>query len=479
MIGPIDKNINELSAICPELYDKVWNKLYSPETGYQHIYAKKTTKTTKNDPCMYTDIQPSARQLGTTKDIIKHWHKVYKKNGWNRYATYDTTGNFSVPYALLKAKNITAQSERSTKWYKGRPIAPQIKHPMRRLFEKTGRAWSFIASQTKEIGFTLHSSKEVPEFLHDSQIELQRHGNIRMVVKDIEGCFPNMPKEAIKIACRETLQWAARQGRTHVVVPNSKLHRCSWDSKKKYGICTFPLHMLYEVMEFALDNAITKDRHGNLRKQIHGIPMGDPHSPGMTIVTCAWMEKMWMETLSEDTKQFFRAKRYMDDIIFLYATNPRFDVERLMEDFQRSDCYWAPLKLEDGKEDVFLETQIQIQGCTIRHKLKNENADGPKIWRYAHVKSATQFKYKYATLIASLQRVQAMASDDSMLVVSAIDKLKEFILQGYSFNTISRACVHNWRWFLGNKHGSWLKGTFYNEQWHRLKGESGKLHNPA
>ena len=113
-----------------------------------------------------------------------------------------------------------------------------------------------------------------------------------------------------------------------------------------------------------------------------------------------------------------------------------------MEDFQRSDCYWAPLKLEDGKEDVFLETQIQIQGCTIRHKLKNENADGPKIWRYAHVKSATQFKYKYATLIASLQKVQAMASDDSMLVGSAIDKLKEFILQGYSFNTISRACVH-------------------------------------
>ena len=34
---------------------------------------------------------------------------------------------------------------------------------------------------------------------------------------------------------------------------------------------------------------------GTIRHQVQGIPMGDPLSPGMTIMTCAWMEREWME----------------------------------------------------------------------------------------------------------------------------------------------------------------------------------------
>ena len=51
-------------------------------------------------------------------------------------------------------------------------------------------------------------------------------------------------------------------------------------------------------------------------------------------------------------------------------------------------------------------------------------------------------KYKYATLIASLRKVQAMASDDSMIIQGAREKLREFLLQGYTMNTITRACTH-------------------------------------
>ena len=47
------------------------------------------------------------------------------------------------------------------------------------------------------------------------------------------------------------------------------------------------------------------DRFGNLRRQVKGIPMGDPNSPGMCIGSCAWMEIEWMQSLSEGHEETF------------------------------------------------------------------------------------------------------------------------------------------------------------------------------
>ena len=78
---------------------------------------------------------------------------------------------------------------RKDKWHKGRPIAPQTKHPMRRLFHITGRALSFITSCTTKDEFTLHTSQQVPQFLQQTQSELGPLGTLKMNVKDIEGCL--------------------------------------------------------------------------------------------------------------------------------------------------------------------------------------------------------------------------------------------------------------------------------------------------
>ena len=148
-----------------------------------------------------------------------------------------------------------------------------------------------------------------------------------------------------------------------------------------------------------------------------------------------------METLHEDTKKYFRAKRYMDDILIIRATNQYFDDNRFLHDFQRSDCYWPPLKLEDGQDGIFLETEIQIQNNQIRHKLKNNNAQGFNVWRYADIRSNNRHLYKKATLINSLQKVNYMASDDNMLIGSAIDKLKEFMFLGYPRGMLYDMCT--------------------------------------
>ena len=42
VIGRIDQNPGELSAVCPVLYQKALGKLYSTDTGYQEIFPCKS-----------------------------------------------------------------------------------------------------------------------------------------------------------------------------------------------------------------------------------------------------------------------------------------------------------------------------------------------------------------------------------------------------------------------------------------------------
>ena len=120
-------------------------------------------------------------------------------------------------------------------------------------------------------------------------------------------------------------------------------------------------------MKFALENTIITDLEGNLYKQLKGIPMGDPHSPGMTIGACAWMEQTWLQTLSSETRSKIIARRYMDDVIIFSAQDT--DTDTLLK-----SCYHKPLNLEDARHDTFLETSFSLKDSTkIQHWLKNDN----------------------------------------------------------------------------------------------------------
>ena len=109
---------------------------------------------------------------------------------------------------------------------------------------------------------------------------------------------------------------------------------------------------MLEVIDFDLDNCYVITYDGRLLKQARGIPMGSALSPPLAIGTLAWMEQEWMHTLEDDVKTRFRMKRYMDDVITITAKDDSvWDVDRFREDFRRSECYWAPLKLEAAESD--------------------------------------------------------------------------------------------------------------------------------
>lgn len=441
--GQLDKNLHELWFCCPCLYKKAWEKTYGEPNGYERVYPRKDTARMKKTPQdIYAATEPAARSAGTDKDIIKAWGRLYRQKQWHRYAAYNRKGGFNLPYVLFKAKNIVDHEVRKEKWMKARPIAPATRHPMKALFHKTGRAWSYITNNLQCNNFVIPHGGKVPEFFDEVERELAPLGRLRAIVRDVTGCFPNMDKEAIRFALRaELMRITEKTGFDSVSIPRKSTRPCSLKPFK--GGTTIPFEDLLDIMEFALDNTLLRDFEGNLWRQAMGIPMGDPHSPGMTIGTCAWMEHEWLESLDEATKKLFKIKRYMDDLLIFTAENATWD----RDGFEKSigeECYFPPLSLEDGSEGTFLETRFRITATNrIRHWLKNTNelGDEPTVWRYAHFASYAPFVQKKAVLMATLRKVQAMASDDRALSKSGIQKIAEFARLRYPKKMLWTACT--------------------------------------
>ena len=106
----------------------------------------------------------------------------------------------------------------------------------------------------------------------------------------------------------------------------------------------------------------------------------------------------------------------MDDILCIYAKQPQWDHEAFVDNFCKSEVYVEPLRLEDGKDNTFLETRFEVKQDRINFWLKNENEKEKKIWRYNHFHSHSSFVQKRATLTACLKKTEAMASDTHFFI---------------------------------------------------------------
>ena len=84
------------------------------------------------------------------------------------------------------------------------------------------------------------------------------------MIKDIEGCFPNMPKPAIVLALTHILQeLRISKGYSAVYVPTADSKPCRWDTRAT-GYKKIPFEILIDVIKFALDNTIITNGNGDL-----------------------------------------------------------------------------------------------------------------------------------------------------------------------------------------------------------------------
>lgn len=179
------------------------------------------------------------KHIGNEKDLINHMQRYYKEKGWQQYAKFNKQGGFSIPYILFKMKNIKDQETRKEKWYKVRPIVPQIKHPMKTLYHMSGRAWSFITKQLPGKHFILNKTTEVPKLLDTANEKLGKHGDIEIQITDIVGCFPNMPVESIKKGMSYYINQLEREYKGGVYVPSKQTKQCTWKVSYKTKGYTF------------------------------------------------------------------------------------------------------------------------------------------------------------------------------------------------------------------------------------------------
>ena len=274
-----------------------------------------------------------------------------------------------------------------------------------------------------------------------------------------------MPKTAIKTALRDIAEELGKQYSGVFVPRRGRKQPCLWkirgggqQERRCRAHAWMPFTDLLDIAMFSLDHAVIQ-RDGVLVKQISGIPMGDPLSPAMTIGTCCWMERKWMAGVTDEEKMYFRAKRYMDDILYMYVRSEKWDYRSLRDKFIASECYWPPLELEDGAQHTFLETRFTIEEYSnrLRMELKNDNEHSMKIWRYQDYQSYGRFQQKKAVMQAAMRKVYDMASDDGRLMRSAQAKLREFAYAGYPAGLRKYVCVGlghstgNETWFILSK----------------------------
>ena len=131
----------------------------------------------------------------------------------------------------------------------------------------------------------------------------------------------------------------------------------------------------------------------------------------------------------------------MDDILLVYAKHDQWDHEKFCKDFAESTCYVPPLKLEEGRQDTFLETRMDTNAA--EYWLKNDNEDGSaRVWRYQHFWSHTAYEQKRAVLPSCLLKVHRMASNAHVLRASAASKLSEFFELRYPRHMLKAACTY-------------------------------------
>ena len=240
IIGPIDKNNGECSLVCPTLYLEAVKKAYPLDgVDFDHIQPKRlTTYQVKKRPGVdilelvsNVNHRLPTKQRGDEADIIATWKTHYHRMQWQSVAPFNDNGKIGIPYVLFKAKNITDRTLRATKWNKARPIAPTFAHPMYKLLHYVGRALYFMVNHLQGEHFIIADTNKVPQFFQHAMTKLQGQP-IQATVLDIEGCYPNMPKEVIRHSMMDIVQRLQTQGRTGVYVPTrATTHKCSWTGK--------------------------------------------------------------------------------------------------------------------------------------------------------------------------------------------------------------------------------------------------------
>ena len=97
------------------------------------------------------------------------------------------------------------------------------------------------------------------------------------------------------------------------------------------------------------------------------------------------------------------AKRFMDDILLVYADGSDWDSDAMIMDFE-TNCYHSPLTLENAKENTFLESTFKIEN-KVAPCAAARPATGPRFQltsRYVHGRASQPRSIELSTSAVSV-----------------------------------------------------------------------------
>ena len=449
VFSPIDKNSSKIVGNCPAQYLGDLQNMMGPQTkGYKLLHVRKFNKKLKNETLLkikgngqptLTDITYPTKphpntKMGDWRDVRAFLKLIYESNKWGRFRPFNDGGFQKPSYIMYKHKNIADVETRKQKRQKTRIITPFSKHPAKMLLKDTARAMMALIKRWSSTDTILLQANNFPQVLKTMVHNLKHRTHAQLKIWDIEGMYPNTPKENIIENCRlfmdmvmGELDSKSRLRLKFVCVPHIKSEPVQILPHTLPDHSCFTIDDLMQIVNYSIDNCIVSATN-QLYQQVVGVPMGDPLSPPIAIMVATIFEHQWASTRTTNMGKSIQIRRYMDDIIAIYTRDALGAMHAM--DFEQN-CYpKPPWNLElGGMDNVYLETKLTWNNGIIKckHNDKNHNTPLP-IWNFyklVNAQSATATHTKMGTLIGEFGRMKGNCTDDHDFVLSIIRRIPE------------------------------------------------------
>jgi hypothetical protein len=317
----------------------------------------------KNNKCMFVEpllsyasrmertflLDPHYKQVSLSEDqILQLSHDAYSSHSWKKLGKLHL-GALGYAYVLPKNKDPCN---------KERPIVPSTSHPLKRIFNIAARVLIFLLSTVKIPHFNILATKDLKDFAKQSQAWCHSAKDLIGVTFDVKNMFTELQHGDTLEALTWFLNIATTQFKySSVIATRSGRKDVSFSrNMDTRTFVTVPLHKLFDIAKFELENTFFKVGSDVILHQKIGIAMGGFQSPALAMIVASHAEFKWLSSLGIDQKRI-KGARYVDDALVLFRGS---NYHHLLDSLFL-DCYPKSLELEC----TGLGTTLKILECDI------------------------------------------------------------------------------------------------------------------
>lgn len=256
-------------------------------------------------------------------DILRAGRKDFVARGWNKYSSWNTKGTLGFAQCLPKNKDCQLS----------RPIIPNFKHPMARLFNIAARGMAFVLQFLKMPHFNLFTTQQfVAQLATLSPVVAEQYSlgtctDVVCVQSDIKDMYTEIAHADI-IRCVKHVQllWQQQTAKyKSAKLCINRSGRCGVSINKstdRSQTVAMDFTVVVQIVLYELQNAYFKVGSQHLLRQKVGVSMGSKAGPVLAWTVCMVHEYHYLSTLGADAK-FIHVSRYFDDVwqLFMIPTD--------------------------------------------------------------------------------------------------------------------------------------------------------------